>query len=285
MLARLVPTSDRRSMPWDAIPWKPRIHLGLFVHRVAGATPGLYALARDPDKVETLRAVLRGDFLWQRPPTCPSGLHLYLLKEGDCHALAASVSCGQDIAGDGAFSLGMIADYMDSLVTYGAAFYRNLFLGSRDGWSSTVSRSRGGRYSIDRHRLLFRRSSSRGIRIVSRDWQSFLPFYGRWPGGGRAAHNLARLWPRERESSGPNGTALLSYDRGLVTAIQLGRRRQWRQPCVAQASSFDHAGGTVAPRLEVTNPVEDQLAVFHSPALIPPKPTRATPPPSSAKTI
>ena len=27
----------------------------------------------------------------------------------------------------GAFSLGMIADYMDSLVTYGAAFYRNLF--------------------------------------------------------------------------------------------------------------------------------------------------------------
>ncbi|MDQ1390338.1 MAG: hypothetical protein QOF56_3792, partial [Acidobacteriaceae bacterium] len=65
--------------------------------------------------------------LWRRPPSCPRGLPLYLLKEGDCRALAASVSCGQDIAGDGAFSLGMIADYMDSLVTYGAAFYRNLF--------------------------------------------------------------------------------------------------------------------------------------------------------------
>jgi hypothetical protein len=39
----------------------------------------------------------------------------------------AERSCDQDIAGDGAFSLGMIADYMDSLVTYGAAFYRNLF--------------------------------------------------------------------------------------------------------------------------------------------------------------
>jgi hypothetical protein len=41
--------------------------------------------------------------------------------------VAASVSCGQDIAGDGDFSLGMIAEYMDSLVAYGASFYRNLF--------------------------------------------------------------------------------------------------------------------------------------------------------------
>ncbi len=176
MLARLVPTSDRRSMPWDAIPWKPRIHLGLFVHRVRGLPPGLYALARDPDKVETLRAVLRGDFLWQRPPTCPSGLHLYLLKEGDCHALAASVSCGQDIAGDGAFSLGMIADYMDSLVTYGAAFYRNLF------WEAGMV-----------GQVLYLEAEEAGIRstgigcyfddpvhevfgIVSRDWQSFYHF-------------------------------------------------------------------------------------------------------------
>ena len=60
-------------------------------------------------------------------PACPPGLPLYLLQEGDCRALAARVSCGQDIAGDGAFSLGMIAEYRDSLTTYGAAFYRNLF--------------------------------------------------------------------------------------------------------------------------------------------------------------
>ena len=49
MLARVIPTRDRRSMPWDAIPWRPRIHLGLFVHRVDGLPPGLYALPRDPD--------------------------------------------------------------------------------------------------------------------------------------------------------------------------------------------------------------------------------------------
>src|SRR5258708_3274260 len=127
MLARLVPTRDGRSMPWDALPWRPRIHLGLFVHRVNDLPPGLYVLARDPEKVEALRQAMRREFLWLRPPSCPYGLSLYLLKEEDCRTLAASVSCGPDIAGDGAFSLGMIADYMDSLVAYGASFYRNLF--------------------------------------------------------------------------------------------------------------------------------------------------------------
>ncbi len=101
-LARLMPTRDGRSR-------------------------GLYALARDPDKLATLKDVMRRAFRWQRLPSCPPGLPLYLLQEGDCRALAATVSCGQHIAGDGAFSLGMIADYRDSLTTYGAAFYRNLF--------------------------------------------------------------------------------------------------------------------------------------------------------------
>ncbi|MGZ6030117.1 MAG: SagB/ThcOx family dehydrogenase, partial [Myxococcaceae bacterium] len=127
MLGRLVPTRGGTQMPWDAIPWRPRIHLGLFVHRVTGLSPGLYTLARDAAKVEALRAAMRPDFLWQRPTGCPGGLPLYLLEEGDCRVLAARVSCGQDIAGDGAFSLGMIADYLDGLLVHGAAFYRNLF--------------------------------------------------------------------------------------------------------------------------------------------------------------
>jgi SagB-type dehydrogenase family enzyme len=127
MLARLMPTQGQRAMPWDAIPWRPRIHLGLFVHHVGGLAPGLYALARDLDKVELLKRVMHAEFCWQRVPDCPPGLPLYLLQEGDCRALATTVSCGQNIAGDGAFSLSMIADYMDSLATYGSAFYRNLF--------------------------------------------------------------------------------------------------------------------------------------------------------------
>src|ERR1039457_6883860 len=96
-----------RSMPWDALPWRPRIHLGLFVHRVNDLPPGLYMLARDSEKVETLRQAMLPEFLWLRPPSCPHGLPLYLLKEGDYRSLAARVSCGQEIARDGAFSLAM----------------------------------------------------------------------------------------------------------------------------------------------------------------------------------
>src|SRR5262249_50446197 len=125
MLARLMPSWNRRAMPWDAISWRPCIHLGLFVHRVNELSPGLYALVRDPAKIDALRQAMSPSFLWRHPATCPPGLPLYLLKECDCRVLATSVSCGQDIAGDGAFSLGMIADYRNSLVTFGAAFYRN----------------------------------------------------------------------------------------------------------------------------------------------------------------
>ena len=176
MLARLIPTQDQRSMPWDAIGWRPRIHLGLFVHRVDGLPPGLYALLRDPDKLAALKEVMRREFRWQRVPTCPPGLPLYLLQEGDRRALASAVSCGQDIAGDGAFSLGMIADYMDSLTTYGAEFYRNLF------WEAGMV-----------GQVLYLEAEEAGIRstgigcyfddpvhevfgISSREWQSFYHF-------------------------------------------------------------------------------------------------------------
>ena len=176
MLARVVPTREPRSVPWDAVPWRPRIHLGLFVHRVNDLPPGLYALARDSEKVEALRQAMRTDFLWVRPPSCPRGLPLYLLKEGDCRALAAEVSCGQDIAGDGAFSLGMIADYRSSLVAHGAGFYRNLF------WEAGLV-----------GQVLYLEAEEAGIRstgigcyfddavhevfgISTRDWQSFYHF-------------------------------------------------------------------------------------------------------------
>jgi len=176
MLARLVPTRDGRSMPWDALPWRPRIHLGLFVHRVNGLNPGLYMLARDPEKVETLQQAMQPGFLWQRPSSCPHGLPLYLLEEGDCRTLAVNVSCGQHIAGDGAFSLGMIAEYLDSLAVYGASFYRNLF------WEAGLV-----------GQVLYLEAEEAGIRatgigcyfddpvhevfgISSRDWQSFYHF-------------------------------------------------------------------------------------------------------------
>ncbi len=131
MLARVMPRVDRdlcmRPMPWDVLPWEPAIHLVLFVHRVDGLAPGFYMLARDPAKVGSLRKAMHPQFAWTPPLGCPEDLPLFLLEEGDARQLAAKVSCSQDIAGDSAFSLGMIAEFESSLRRHGPWFYRRLF--------------------------------------------------------------------------------------------------------------------------------------------------------------
>ena len=127
MLARLMPTADGRAMPWDAVSWRPRLHLALFVHRVDGLPPGLYALVRDAHRLDVLKAATRAEFEWRMVDGAPPALPLYLLIAGDCRAIAARVSCGQAIAADGAFSAGMIADYLDALATEGASAYRRMF--------------------------------------------------------------------------------------------------------------------------------------------------------------
>jgi len=49
------------------------------------------------------------------------------LAEGDFRETAQVVSCNQEIAADGAFSLGMIADFADTIRATGAWWYRRLF--------------------------------------------------------------------------------------------------------------------------------------------------------------
>ncbi len=125
MLSRVVPALT--PVPWDGLDWPISVHLGLFVHRVEGLPPGLYALVRDPDKMDLLKSRMDPMFVWQRPHDCPDGLPLFLLSAGDVRSTATSVSCGQDIAGDGAFSLGMIAEFEPTIRQRGAHFYRRLF--------------------------------------------------------------------------------------------------------------------------------------------------------------
>jgi SagB-type dehydrogenase family enzyme len=131
LLARVMPRSDlppsRRPMPWDTLAWEPTVHLGLFVHRVDGIEPGLYLLVRDPAKMDSLKRAMHQQFAWTPPPGCPADLPLRLLEAGDARRLATQLSCHQDIAGDGAFSLAMIAEFQQTLFTHGAWFYRRLF--------------------------------------------------------------------------------------------------------------------------------------------------------------
>src|SRR5678809_908213 len=108
-----------RAMPWDVLPWRPAIHLAIFVHRVEGLVRGLHLLARDPAQVESLRGAMHPHFDWTSPAGCPDGLPFFLLQKGDARALAAELSCGQDIAGAGAFSLAMIAEFDRSLRRHG----------------------------------------------------------------------------------------------------------------------------------------------------------------------
>jgi SagB-type dehydrogenase family enzyme len=113
--------------PWDVVPWEPHLHAGLFVHRVRGLVPGLYLFERDASVHDALRAACRADFAWTKPAGCPEHLRLFLLAEGDGRELAQRVSCHQEIAADGAFALGMIAEFGDTVRERGPWWYRRLF--------------------------------------------------------------------------------------------------------------------------------------------------------------
>ncbi len=113
--------------PFDAFPWTPRIHLALFVHRVEGLEPGLYALPRTAAGMGVLRGAFNQDFAWLRPPGVPDDLPFFLLDHADCGRIARQLSCGQDIAADGCFSLGMLAEFDAALGEGGPAAYRRLF--------------------------------------------------------------------------------------------------------------------------------------------------------------
>ncbi len=113
--------------PWSALGPPTHVHLGLFVHLVEGLAPGLYFLVRSPGQLATLSESMRSEFTWQKPAGCPKTVPLYHLRSGDVRAAAGQVSCGQDIAADGAFSLGMIVDFEGPLQTHGAWVYRRFF--------------------------------------------------------------------------------------------------------------------------------------------------------------
>jgi hypothetical protein len=101
------------------------VHLVLFVHRVTGLTPGLYVYVRDLEQLEALREACRPDFLWkcEQPSECP----LFELQAADLRSFAKAVSCHQDIAADGAFGLGMLAQFEPVLRVRGPQAYRQLF--------------------------------------------------------------------------------------------------------------------------------------------------------------
>ena len=125
ILQRLRPGSP----PWDAIDWPPHVHLVLFVHRVEGLLPGLYAFLRDDTTQGEWRAAMRKEFLWEPiAADDPAASHgLFLLVPADVRSTAMRLSCDQAIAADGFFSLAMVARLEESLLERGESFYPRLF--------------------------------------------------------------------------------------------------------------------------------------------------------------
>ena len=118
MLSRVVPAGS----PFDALDWPPHVHLALFVHRVEGLVPGVYAFLRDSDVLDEWRSAMRPEFLWEAVAE-----RLFLLLPTNVMWAANRVSCDQEIAADGFFSLGMIARVESALRDRGEWFYRRLF--------------------------------------------------------------------------------------------------------------------------------------------------------------
>ena len=114
MLDALLP---RANSPWQVAAVGEGVHLLLFVLRVDGLSPGLYYLQRSTREEAALAQALGRKFPALTPvqtlhPDCPQHLKLQRLAAvplKEMQRLARSLSCHQDIASNGAFSLGMLA--------------------------------------------------------------------------------------------------------------------------------------------------------------------------------
>ena len=109
--------------PFDIQLGNPQVHLLLFVHNVTGLPRGLYFFLRNSTDLMSVRDATRPEFRWHQ---ISEELPLYLLKEEDFRHKAVQLSCNQDIAGDSAFSMGMIARFADT-VRRAPYRYRHLF--------------------------------------------------------------------------------------------------------------------------------------------------------------
>ncbi|XP_052733820.1 uncharacterized protein LOC128196541 isoform X2 [Vigna angularis] len=92
-----------------------------------GLPQGLYFLVRNKNHFDELKKAMLPDFLWTKPEGFPDELLLYELLRSDCRQLAKQLSCHQDIASDGCFSLAMLARMEPTLCEKNVWMYPRLF--------------------------------------------------------------------------------------------------------------------------------------------------------------
>ncbi|MHC4182885.1 MAG: SagB/ThcOx family dehydrogenase, partial [Planctomycetota bacterium] len=124
ILDKTIPRSY--SAPFDLELGEVSVHLLIFVHRVVDLDSGLYFLMRNEKDFADIKHNCHPYFLWERVCDAPRMLPLYLLKKGNFKGEATFASCQQDIAGDGAFSVGMVAKFKEN-IERNPFLYRQLF--------------------------------------------------------------------------------------------------------------------------------------------------------------
>ena len=102
---------------------KNATHLVLFVNRVKECESGLYILVRNKRDLEDLKSLTKSEFLWKKTDL----ENLYFLQKADFKQISKEISCNQDIASDGAFSLGMLSNFSQQLHDNGAHRYKELY--------------------------------------------------------------------------------------------------------------------------------------------------------------
>lgn len=109
----------------DDLPDTPDVHFLLFVHHVIGIESGLYFYVRNLEEYDALRNTMHPDFSWRALDG--SDERLFVLREGDYRGTAKMISCNQDIAKDGAFSIGMVCRFAPALEEHGSIAYKHLY--------------------------------------------------------------------------------------------------------------------------------------------------------------
>jgi len=125
LLEKTLPARGR--VPFEVLDWEPKVNFLIFVHRVEGLKPGLYFFFRNLSHLPYFKENSRPEFSWSKPEGCPDGLPFFSLISGDAREAAKAVSCTQDIASDGCFSLGMITQFEGPIRENGPWFYPRLF--------------------------------------------------------------------------------------------------------------------------------------------------------------
>lgn len=108
----------------QVLPGAAFVHLLLFVHRVDQLTPGVYLWPRQEGVAARMQSALRSGLRFAEV----DGLAplLQWIPEA-CGPAAKALSCHQDIAADGFFSLGMLTEFEAPLREHGAWYYPRLY--------------------------------------------------------------------------------------------------------------------------------------------------------------